>query len=509
MRKILTSVLSVAGLLAVVLALASSPASAAKVVVTVQTPADATAGNAGTYTVSWETQGGCDPGSGTSGASGSVELTVAETTPGGGTGDQEETGVVTDDICNYSWSATFTNAAGADCVVGGTGTTGTTASDLTVADGTLALVTANCATVGDIIAIVGVPDTNAGDCIVAPDSDGGYTDDACESESADDTGGYRLATPDDVMDKFKASAGAASATTFTITATPQKVNGQDVEGCNEVSEQTETEYDDADNPRQEAKLTLVQDPLGSTQSCVYTVTAVLPAGFVAGGGEPRSLANQVKGVTPDRDGADDDINTEADNTVFFKRLEVSIASVKVYLVQNVIGDAGGARASYEYKAPCGTPGLPGALKAAPVSTGITTVEGKKVVELRTGRFNISAALPGGTAEDGTSSTALDNEGKACEATIAVSDVPSHCSISHNSPASLATDDDSVILEVTIDCSAPEPPAPPADDDMDDGEDMNGTDDMDDGEDMSGDDMDDGEDMNGTDDMGPPQDTPTG
>ena len=66
MRKILTSVLSVAGLLAVVLALATSPASAAKDVVTIQSPPDDTVGNVGTYTISWETRGSCDPGSGTS-----------------------------------------------------------------------------------------------------------------------------------------------------------------------------------------------------------------------------------------------------------------------------------------------------------------------------------------------------------------------------------------------------------------------------------------------------------
>ena len=99
MRKILTSVLSVAGLLAVVLALASSPASAAKEVITIQSPTGTAPGSAGTYTVTWETQGGCDPGSGTSGATGSVTLTVA----GDGVDDttDAETGVVTDDICNY------------------------------------------------------------------------------------------------------------------------------------------------------------------------------------------------------------------------------------------------------------------------------------------------------------------------------------------------------------------------------------------------------------------------
>ena len=100
MRKILTSVLSVAGLLAVVLALASSPASAAKQVVTIQSP---DTDNVGTYTISWETQGGCDPGSGTSGASGSVTITVADDgTADDGNGTQQQTGVVIDNICNYT-----------------------------------------------------------------------------------------------------------------------------------------------------------------------------------------------------------------------------------------------------------------------------------------------------------------------------------------------------------------------------------------------------------------------
>ncbi len=514
MRKILTSVLSVAGLLAVVLALASSPASAAKEVVTIQT--GGTPSQAGTYTVSWETQGGCDPGSGTSGASGSVTLTVADADGAGTetTGPQQETGVVTDDVCNYSWSATFTNAAGAACVVGGTGTTGTTAEDLEPTDaGLLSLITAECAVTAKITVTVQGDGTNVGDCIPRGDGVGTHDDAVCATANTDTppTGTYRFAIGEDAD---SANVGAANATTFTITATPEPPTpgGKVPEGCNAVSEDTETEYDDANNPRQEAELTVVATALGGA-NCLYTVTAALPSGFAAGDGSPRNAENVEKGQDPGSlatdGGPDGDTGTTEDNNDIEVELTVSIASVKVYLVQNVIGDAGGAGASYDYKAPCGTPGLPGALEAAPVSTGITTVKGKKVVELRTGRFNISGALPDGSAEDGTSATALDNEGNACEATIAVSDVPSHCSISHNSPASLATDDDSVILEVTIDCSAPEPPAPPADDDMDDGEDMSGTDDMDDGEDMSGDDMDDGEDMNGTDDMGPPQDTPTG
>ena len=113
MRKILVSVLSVAGLLAVVLALASSPATAAKKVVRVTTDS-----RVGTYTVSWETGGGCDPGSGTSGAEGQLALTVSkdlESTDALGSpndvGNTETGSISVDDKCTYEWRASFTSAA--------------------------------------------------------------------------------------------------------------------------------------------------------------------------------------------------------------------------------------------------------------------------------------------------------------------------------------------------------------------------------------------------------------
>ena len=534
MRKILTSVLSVAGLLAVVLALAASPASAAKVVVTVQTPAvgdtDASTDepSAGTYTVSWETQGGCDPGSGTSGASGSVTLTVAKTAVAA-----VETGIVTDNICNYTYKATFTNPDGAACVVGGTGTTGTTAGPLAVnTDGDLALLIGTCASTAKVYVTVEAAGVNVGDCIADADD----TDDVnaaganvagadnCDLDNdatttgtvaglpagADD--GSKVAVAADVTDAR--SVGAASATTFTITATPQPPTpgGKVPEGCNAVSEDTETDYDDKN--LQKATLTVVNNALGGAD-CSYTVSAALPAGFAAGDGSARSTGNQQKNVNPAvaTGGPDGDADTTGDNDTPFARpaaLEVSVASVKVYLVQNVIGDAGGASAEYKYTAPCGAPGLPGALERTPASGGITSVEGKTVVELRTGRFNISEALPSGTAADGTAAHALDAKGKACEATIAASGIPASCSVSHNSPASLATGDDSVIIEITIDCSPPPAPEPPAEEPMDDmgGDDM-GADDMG-ADDMGADDM--GSDDMGSDDMGdmgPPEDTPTG
>ena len=61
---------------------------------------------------------------------------------------------------------------------------------------------------------------------------------------------------------------------------------------------------------------------------------------------------------------------------------MSAAAVKVYLVQNVIGDAGGASATYKLTTPCGAPGLPSALTARSDAGGITRTSATNVVELR-------------------------------------------------------------------------------------------------------------------------------
>ena len=131
MRKILTSVLSVAGLLALTLALATSPASAARSVVTVNTAGDQLEDQAvaGKYTLSWETAGGCDPGANTSGSSGSVTITVIADNEVADVnapivnellGDTERDFVTVNDDCFYEWSAGFVDAATkAQCEVAG------------------------------------------------------------------------------------------------------------------------------------------------------------------------------------------------------------------------------------------------------------------------------------------------------------------------------------------------------------------------------------------------------
>ena len=166
MRKILTSVLGVAGLLAVVLALASSPASAAKQVVTITTAATP---QAGTYTATWETNGGCDPGAGTSGASGSITLEVADADGAGDatTGAQQETGVVTDTICNYSWEFTFTNAAGASCGVTATPDPIVPATETITLEGSAPTA---CDTMANIVVTIQAFGIREGDCIPNPET---------------------------------------------------------------------------------------------------------------------------------------------------------------------------------------------------------------------------------------------------------------------------------------------------------------------------------------------------
>ena len=190
MRKILVSVLSVAGLLAVVLALATSPASAARSVVTITSD-----DTAGVYTVSWETAGGCDPGSGTSGSTGSATITVNATNEGTDadgdgspdlgtlTGTAGTEFVTVNDDCTYKWSSVFIDAASkASCAV--TGPPLPTADEDTPAAFTLEVATDTACAPGGVI-IVRVGDSSR------------RTDQGGSDLYADDISGADVATCDD------------------------------------------------------------------------------------------------------------------------------------------------------------------------------------------------------------------------------------------------------------------------------------------------------------------------
>ena len=457
MRKILVGVLSVAGLLAAVLALASSPAAAEKDVITITSDTEA-----GTYIVTWETQGGCDPGIDEFGGSGSVTLNVADS--GDGTGTPESTAVVIDTICNYEWEAVLVQADGSRCQAA-----------IAIVDSASTLVTGDCNSVENVtFTVVGYTTPATGDKAAIPPT--------------------------------SSVLGAIRNTSFTVTATEKVAKGEKADPeCATVTADTEI----SDAGINHVELTLVDDTFNG-RNCIYTVTADLPAGFAAGAKDSNSAVVVMNGPPtsattdpPDNRATLDEAGSST--TALNARLEVTVAAPTVYLVQNVIGDAGGAAVEYDYSSSCGAPGLPGALE--PEGTGgIIFNPGMTLVELRTGRYNVSAAIGDNTA-DGTKAYALDENAVACEAAVTVSGVPGGCSVEHNSPIDLVSAGESAIIEFTIDCT------PQADDDGDlvdlgdDGDDL-----VDLGDDGRHDLIDLGEDADTSDSggaTGPPQDFATG
>ena len=415
MRKILVGVLSVAGLLAAVLALASSPAAAVKNVITITSDTEA-----GVYTVTWRTKGGCNPNVGTtsgSGATGSVTLTVVDSTPNDDAtneGTAVESGVVIDTICTYEWEAALAKADGPRCKV----TVPTTGSARTLAAGA-------CNSVEKVTFTVA-----------------GYTTPA--------SGGNAAVPP------TAAVLGAIKNTTFTVTATEKVPSGAKADPqCATVSDDTEV----SDAGHTQVELTLV-DATFNGRNCTYTVTAALPDGFAAGAKGSNSAVVVMNGSPssgsdpPDNRATLGKAPAATSTSALSVDLAVTVATRTVYLVQNVIGDAGNAGVEYKYSPSCGAPGLPAALQArsSAVTGGIITNPAVTIVELRTGRYNVSAGI-GDLSADGTKAGALNSKAEACEAAVSVSGVPAGCTVKHNSPVNLVSSGDTVIIEFTIDCTA--------------------------------------------------------
>ena len=373
---------------------------------------------AGEYTVSWETLGGCDPGDGTSGSSGWVILTVVATdapdgdpTPGELTGTAVEQGVVIHTRCTYEWTGSLTEATtGAPCSVGPS----PFAPD---ADGALSITARadDCAMGGTItVNVTGPPD----------DAD----------------------TPD--KDESQPHRGAVLATVFTATATPVT---DAPDGCSAV--EAESEVDDMDTTGDgddTVAVTLeVVDETADNKNCLYDVTLAVPPGFSVAT-NANVFENVDPGVKPGTEGVDVAADTQT--------VTVRVASRTIFLVQNVVGDAGGAYARYELVIPCGASYLPDFLEPRDIG-GITPSDPAMFVELREGRYNVSAAVapdPGAAdAADGRPSAALNDEGEACEATATVSGLPGACIAEADSvTVDLSTSPDETILEMIIDCTPP-------------------------------------------------------
>ena len=544
MRKILAGVVGVAGLVAVVLVASAGPASAQ----TVQK--FTTDGDPGTYTVSWSTNGGCDPskpGDGrtlaTDGASGSVSRTVAvpaNTLPTASVtadsrvenGTTAQMSVSTGTHCTYSWTATFTSSLG-----GSKGIACTIRGDNSSAnrDGTI---TVN--TPGTDVTLTVEPGTGGDACTSMATI---YVDVPRPTEDHDDD-----AKTAEVPDQ--PTSGAILHTTFSATATPVKDSNDEckaVTGETEVDDKGSTVGDDAtDDDTVGAKLRVLDRVLSvEATNCDYDVVVDVPAGFKTTSANsntdkvesytdlevtPTNAADASGGNAADLDAGDcgetryvdgdtgTGSTTAADNddavTVSCRynyadvSASVAVAVRQVFILQNVVGDAGGANATYSLTEDkdCGIPAdLPKGLTPSK-SGGIQEIKATVAVELREGFFNISGAVMNPESpSDPATRIALNEEADACVVKAAVSGLPGHCAAdAADISADLASGVDAkgrAIVRFDITCAEPEPePEAPADD----GGDM-----MDDGD--GGDMMDDdgGDDIMDDADAGPPMDAATG
>ena len=385
--------------------LAAAPAGAQRdestraAVVLIRTPQAA-----GTYTVSWETLGDCDPGPGTSGMAGQVTLTVQATgsrddtpAPAELTGEAAEGVVVIRPFCFYKWQVTLVEATtGANCILGPAPFEPDENNEIAI---TLADPAAVCSQQSRIVVRIN-PATPIG---------------------ADTTDHNAILT-----------------TPFGATARPVENAPRGCRPASAASRVADNDTTDTADDAVSIELRVV-DRTASGRDCRYDVTLQLPGHLAATHGDRQ-----------------DDIfeNVDPLATIDFR---VATTTRTIYLLQTVTGDAGGASVRYGMSRACGGPPIvPEALVPRPATGGIQEIEPVTMVELREGRFNITAALaedpyaPG--AFDGVATPTLDPQGAACEASISLSHLPPQCVTQATSQTiALTTAPEPVIVEFTINC----------------------------------------------------------
>ena len=354
----------------------------------------------GIYTVHWMTRNRCDPGHGTSGASGSVVLIVRPSeqsdpkpTSGELTGSVVEEIVRVNPTCTYAWNASLVKAAtGAVCTVG---------------------------------PAPFAPDRNNRIAITALGAATHCTEGA--------TIGLEVLPAEGDLNR-----GAVLAHKFTALAVP--ADGAP-EHCTVSA--AESDVDDADTPNDvtDDKVLIELTVAGGASSrddCRYDVTLRLPGGFSPATGTTITTRNVVPGATV--------------------ALKVAVATPSVVVVQNVVGGAGSANAQYELSTSCTTPAsTQGSLSSLPTAEGSSRTLATRRVLLLPGRFNITAALlrnsPDSEASNGIALPALDGDGLACRTTISMSDLPDECTVAQDrADVDLPGAAETTIVEFLIDCS---------------------------------------------------------
>lgn len=360
---------------------------------------------AGTYVVRWQTLGGCDPGSGTSGFAGEVIMTVTahgapDDTPTAGelTGTPAVAAVVTRPFCKYVWSVSFVEAtADAACTVGPIPFAPDENNEIRI---TLTNPADACAQKARIVVRL-VP---------------------------------ALPVATDPVDH-----NALLRARFSATARPTK--GAPSE-CGTHTEASEIDDNDTLGDDNDDTVSIELEVVATTaaaKQCHYDVTLSVPSQL----------------DVPDHRLSDPVFENVSPRATLSVRL--SVTTKKIYLVQSVVGDSGGAMARYQLKRTCEEPSaLPPALESRPASDGIQPIDPVTWVELREGRFNITAAVAedpsAPDAFDGHLARVLNGDGEPCEATVTVSDLPDHCRAEATSrTVTLVDAPEPTILEFEITC----------------------------------------------------------
>ena len=216
-----------------------------------------------------------------------------------------------------------------------------------------------------------------------------------------------------------------------------------LKGC--ITRTGTSKVDDNDTPSDTTDNTvsielLVVDATATGQECRYDITLKTPDHLVATHGE-REL----------------DVFRNVDPLVTID-FRVGVATRTIYLLQAVTGDSRAANVHYTLSTACRDPSpIPPPMPSAPAEGGIGGIDSVTLVELREGRFNITAALADDPTEDdafdGIARRALDKQGEVCEVTVSVSRLPDRCIAEHNElTIDLTRAPEPTILEFNIACS---------------------------------------------------------
>lgn len=335
---------------------------------------------AGIYRVSWVTLGGCDPGHGTSGMSGDVSLTVRaigspDSTPAPGEliGMPISAFVLIRPICKYQWRVSFLEATtNTNCVVGPVPFTPDHNNEIRI---TLADPDASCAHHSQIVVRV-----NPSTPVIVDDTD----------------------------------QNAILAKSFSAVVEPAKNSSRE---CTTTS--AESTVDRSGTPADASDDTVsialpVVDTTTTGEQCLYDLMLRVPSRLIVA-----HDASEVRDVIPS-------------STIDFS---VGVDSKRIFLLQHVIGDSGGGTARYRLSRTCRTTSsipdaVPDPLLPRSASGGISRIPPVNIVELREGRFNVTAALVADptreNAFDGVEVPMMDNRGEDCSAIVSISHLPSWC-----------------------------------------------------------------------------------